>query len=347
MGTRAGRFLVCALLVVIARGDAASGQPPGKKAAPKRAWKAPENVIIERDVQYGQAGARPLVLDIIRPREASQKPRPVIVFIHGGAWRGGDKSNGHGNLIPFAASGNYFCASVGYRLTGEAIWPAQIHDCKAAIRWLKANAQKYNIDPEKIGVWGPSAGGHLVSLLGTSGDVKELEGSNGSPDRTSRVACVVDFFGPSDFLAFAKFKRTEMPASRESPESTLFGGKVEEKRELARQASPVTYASADDPPFLIVHGTDDPLVPLEQAELMYSALKKAGADATFVKILGGGHGFGGPEVDARVRAFFARHLRGQDIKVSDEPIKALRPPAFLKVKPKAKRSPTPPEPAAK
>jgi len=239
-------------------------------------------------------------------------------------------------LLPFGASGKYFCASVGYRLTGEAIWPAQIHDCKAAIRWLRANAKKYNLDPEQIGVWGISAGGQLVSLLGTSGGVKELEGASGSPGRSSRVTCVVDFCGPSDFLAFARFRRKALPppAEANSPESKLLGGPVSEKKDLALAASPVTYASADDPPFLIVHGTSDELVPFDQAELLQAALKKAGAEAILVEIEGGGHGIGGPEVGRRVRDFFAKYLRGEEVAVSAKPIKGGPPPKVPPVRPK-------------
>jgi acetyl esterase/lipase len=273
----------------------------------------------------------------------------VIVFIHGGAWAVGNKSAGHPPLAPFAASGQYFCVSVGYRLTGEAIWPAQVHDCKAAIRWLRANARRYNLDPERIGVWGSSAGGHLVSLLGTSGGVKELEGANGSPDQSSRVTCVVDFCGPSDFLAFARFRRKAMPppAEANSPESQLLGGPINEKKDLAIAASPVTYASADDPPFLIVHGTNDEVVPLEQAELLQAALKKAGAEAILVEVEGGGHGIRGPEVSKRVRAFFAKYLRGEKVTVSAEPIKAGPPPKAPPVGPKPGANPSKGKPRPK
>lgn len=306
----------------------AAGQPAKKSAGKHGAVpKVPENVVLHRDLEYGRAGQRPLLLHLLLPREPLTRPLPVVVFIHGGAWRGGSRDVGIPALAPLVASGHYAGASVGYRLSQEAIWPAQIHDCKAAIRWVRAQAGKYGFDPNKIGVWGSSAGGHLVSLLGTSGDVKELEGDNGSPGFSSRVQCVVDFCGPSDFLEFAKFKRTALPptASPDSPESMLLGGPVLERQEAARQASPVTYVSADDPPFLIVHGTDDPLVPFSQAELLYAALKKAGAKPLFVKIEGGGHGIGGPEVSKRVRAFLDKHLRGVDLEVSDEPIPAPKP----------------------
>jgi acetyl esterase/lipase len=322
-------FGLGAAAVFIAFGSLVWAQPPKGDAAKKPAFRMPDSVILERDVEYGKAGDRSLKLDIIRPRNPSEKPLPVIVFIHGGGWRGGNKSAGLWLVLPFVARGDYFGVSVGYRLSAEAIWPAQIHDCKAAIRWLKANAKKHNIDPDKIGVWGSSAGGHLVSLLGTSGDVKELEGDCGSPGQSSRVACVIDFCGPSDFLAAAKFQRKGLPSPglANSPESLLLGGPIEEKKDLARQASPVTYASADDPPFLIVHGTEDPIVPLNQAELLQAALKKAGASATFLKVHGAGHGLGGPEVSKRVRAFFDKHLRTIDATIDDETIEA--PPTLF------------------
>jgi len=129
----------------------APAQPPGKPAKPPV---IPPNVVVEWDVQYGQAGDIPLKLDIVRPREAGPKPLPVIAEIHGGVWSGGNKESVIGGIVPFAASGDIFCVSIEYRLSGVAPWPAQIHDCKAAIRWLKVNAKKYRLDPEKIGVWG-------------------------------------------------------------------------------------------------------------------------------------------------------------------------------------------------
>jgi len=311
--------------------------PPALRKQFQRAGQAGgrlrQNVTIQRDVVYGKAGDRALKLDIIRPGQPGDSPLPVIVFVHGGAWRAGNKWGGVGRLVPFAASGDYFCASVGYRLSGEATWPAQIHDCKAAIRWLKANA---NIDPKKIGVWGSSAGGHLVNMLGTSGDVKELEGDCGSPDQSSRVACVVPFCGPSDFRAIGRLKGGAAP----SAVAQLLGGPIGEKQQAAVAASPVTHVSKDDPPFLIVHGTDDRTVPFAQAETLHAALKKAGVDSTFVKIEGGGHGIGGEEVMKRVRAFFEKHLRGRDVEVSDKPVPAQQRPA-RPARPKDRQPPQP------
>jgi len=277
-------------------------------------------VVLQRDVEYGRAGDRPLRLDILRPAAPAAQRLPVIVFIHGGAWQSDDKSLGLPRLLPFAASGNYFCVSIDYRLSGEAIWPAQIHDCKAAIRFLRANAEKLGIDPKKIGVWGISAGGHLASLLGTSGDVKELEGDCGWSRQSSRVTCVVDYCGPSDFTPLLKLPAIFTPP----PVKALLGGPAAQKAEQAVAASPVSYVSRDDPPFLIVHGTQDWLVPFDQSATLCEKLKQAGVDVTLIKIEGAGHDFDGPELNKRVGAFFDRHLRGLPAQVSDRPIPAGR-----------------------
>jgi len=297
-----------------AAAERAAASPPAPAARPR----LPDSVTFEPDIVYGDAGGRPLKLDLVLPKASGDQLRPLIVFIHGGGWRSGDKAGGVARVVPFVATGNYVGASIGYRLSGEAIWPAQIHDCKAAIRWLRANAAKYRIDPERIGVWGSSAGGHLVNMLGTSGDVKELEGECGSPEASSRVQCVVPFCGPANFLATRRFEGGRSPSAVD----LLLGGKLDDKQELAKQASPITYVTKDDPPFLIVHGTADNTVPFEQAEMFSEALKKAGVDVTLVKVLGGSHAVGGEEVMQRVQAFFEKHLRGQDVKVSDEPIEA-------------------------
>jgi acetyl esterase/lipase len=294
-------------------------QRPGQKAAERL-----EKINVETDIEYAKAGDISLQLDVLKPKAASDKPRPCIVWIHGGGWQNGNKSSGTGRLASYVASGEFVGVSVGYRLTDKGSWPAQIHDCKAAIRWIRANAEKLGIDASKIGVWGSSAGGHLVSHLGSSGDVKEVEGDLGTPSLaaggvSSRVACVVDFCGPSDFAAFG----LDAPRMNEpgQPVYKLLGGPAKEKADAAKQASPITFVSKDDPPFLIVHGTADRTVPIKQAELLHEAQKKAGVDTTFIRIEEGGHGIGGPEVEARVRAFFEKHLLGKDVQVSGEPIK--------------------------
>jgi acetyl esterase/lipase len=279
-----------------------------------------DKIDVQTDVEYATAGETRLLLDIYRPKSAADRPRPCIVWIHGGGWQNGNKSSGLPRLASFVASGEYVGVSVGYRLTDKGSWPAQIHDCKAAIRYVRTNAEKLGIDPDRIGAWGSSAGGHLVSHLGTSGDVKEVEGELGTTGVSSRVACVVDFCGPSDFALFGQgAPRMNQPGS---PVYKLLGGPAKEKAEIAKQASPVTFVSKDDPPFLIVHGTDDRTVPFRQAERLHAAQKEAGVDSTFVKVEGGGHGIGGGEVNARVKAFFEKHLLRKDVAVSAEPIAA-------------------------
>ena len=292
-------------------------QPAGPGAQLPRGA-ASDQVLFPRDLVYGDGGGRPLKLDLVRPQPAPDKPLPLIVFIHGGGWRGGDKAGGVARVVPFVATGNYVGASIGYRLSGEAIWPAQIHDCKAAIRWLRANAAQYHIDPERIGVWGSSAGGHLVNLLGTSGGVDALEGSGGSPDQSSRVSCVVPFCGPTNFLAPRRFEGGRRPSAVD----LLLGGAIEDKRDAAKEASPITYVSAEDPHCLNVHGTADGTVPFEQAEMFHEALKKANVDVTFVRVVDGSHAVGGEAVMQRVTEFFDKHLRGQEVEVSEAPIPA-------------------------
>lgn len=293
-------------------------QPP-RQPAPR----LPEGVKLVADLPYADNDNPRQQLDLLLPeRPADDKPLPVVVFIHGGAWRGGDRKGGQPMIASLVASGRYAGASVGYRLSGEAIWPAQIHDCKAAIRWLRANAKKYNLDADKIAVWGASAGGHLVAMLGTSGGVKELEGTLGKhTDQSSRVTCVVNFFGPTELLTMGKFPSSIQHDAANSPESLLIGGAIQENKDKARAASPITYVSKDDPPFLTLHGSEDPLVPYNQGERLHEELTKVGVSSVLVKVEGAGHGFGGPQVNERVRAFLDKHLRGQDVEVPATPIK--------------------------
>jgi acetyl esterase/lipase len=263
-----------------------------------------------RDLEYANVGGRSLRLDLYLP-EKSDGPLPLIVWIHGGAWQAGNKSGTP--ALPFVRRG-YAVASIDYRLSQDAIFPAQIEDCKAAIRWLRAHAKEHGIDPAHIGVWGSSAGGHLVALLGTSGDVKELEGAAGNLDQSSRVQAVCDWFGPTDFCQMAAHA---IPGSKlvhndpKSPESRLIGGPIQENKDKVARANPITYVSKDDPPFLIMHGDRDNLVPHHQSVLLNEALKKAGVDVTFKTVEGAGHGFGGPENTKMVEEFFDRTLKNK------------------------------------
>ncbi len=266
--------------------------------------KLPPGTKVFRDLEYVKGGHERQRLDLYVP-EGSVAPLPVIVWVHGGAWFAGSKQ-GVGPALPFAGKG-YAVASINYRLSQHARFPAQIEDCKAAIRWLRASAKTYNIDPDHFGAWGASAGGHLVALLGTSGDVKELEGTEGTPDQSSRVQAVVDWFGPTDF--------TKMGGGHDqpnSPEARLLGGPVQENKHKAARANPITYITKDDPPFLILHGDRDATVPFNQSELLFAALKKAGVDVTFQPVKGAGHDgreFASDENRELVEAFFDKHLK--------------------------------------
>lgn len=291
--------------------------------APGETPHLPASVKGEFDIAYAKDNAHQK-LDLLLPKEpATSGPLPLIVYIHGGAWRGGSKREGITFLIRSVAGGNYAGATIDYRLSNEEAWPAQIYDCKAAIRWLRAHAKQYNIDPERIGVIGASAGGHLAAMLGTSGHVERLEGKvGGNMKESSRVSCVVDQYGPSELLAMSEFPGDIEHDSADSPESRLIGGPLQQHKDAARAASPITYVSADDPPFLLVHGTEDPLVPYDQSERLLASLDEEGVDAMLLKVQGGGHGaFRSAELDRRIRLFFDKHLRGQDdISIPSDPI---------------------------
>ncbi|MES2593787.1 MAG: alpha/beta hydrolase fold domain-containing protein [Verrucomicrobiota bacterium] len=283
----------------------------------------PEGIEALRDLAYAGTDNPRQKLDLYLPKaRKGDKPLPVIVFIHGGGWKAGDKSSGLNNVARFVQSGEYAGVSVGYRLTDEAKWPAQIHDCKAAIRWIKANAKEHNLDASKIGVWGTSAGGHLVSHLGTSGDVKELEGTLGKHlDQNSSVTCVVNFFGPEDFLTMIRQPSTvDRTKGKDYPEALLLGGAVPDREAVAKEASPVTHASKGDAAFFTAHGTKDPLVPYAQGEEIHATLQKAGVPSLLQEMTNGGHGFRSPILDQRVKQFFDLHLRGIPAEIVTSPI---------------------------
>jgi acetyl esterase/lipase len=289
----------------------------------------PDSIRLITDVPYADSGNPRQTLDVLLPKEPkSDAPLPVIAFIHGGGWRNGNKGGGRNRLVPYVESGEYAGVTIGYRLSGEARWPVQIHDCKAAIRWIRGHAEEYGFDPEKIGVIGTSAGGHLVSMLGVSGGVFNLEGDLGSnDDQSSRVTCVVNMYGPSELLTMDDHPGRMTHNAPDSPESKLIGGPIQEHKEITRAASPVTHVTKDDAPFLHIHGTEDPLVPFPQSEALHKLLTAAGVPSLLVPVVRGEHGgFNNPEVERRTRLFFDRHLRGQDVDISDEPIEQRQRP---------------------
>ncbi len=253
----------------------------------------PAGVRAERNIPYVENGHRNQVLDLFLPEQPSEKPRPLMMWIHGGAWMVGDQAN---PPVLYLVSQGFAVASIQYRFSSDAIWPAQAHDCKGAIRFLRANAAKYNLDPDHFGVGGDSSGGHLAAFVGTSGDVKEMEGNLGDTSVSSRVQAVVDWFGPTDFTLMTQQSGPGSMSSHDapnSPESRLLGGPVQEKRDLAKTANPLTYVDQTDPPFLIMHGDNDQLVPLGQSVILAKALIDAGVEVTMRTIHGAGHE--GPE----------------------------------------------------
>lgn len=270
----------------------------------------PSDVTILRDVVFGTGGGRELTMHLVMPKESSEHTRPAYVWIHGGGWQGGNKDGGIGQLVPFVRSG-FVGATIEYRLTGESPFPAQIEDCKCAIRYLREHADKYKLDPQRIAVGGSSAGGHLAALVGTSGGVTELEGSGGWSNQPSGVQAVLDLYGPTDFELFVTATGYESHNRDGSPESKLLGGgEVLANREGIRRVNPITYIDREDPPFLIIHGDKDRTVPPNQSEALHAALKAVGVSTQLHIIEGAGHGgpeFSQPDI-AKMKAEFLHQL---------------------------------------
>ena len=268
--------------------------------------KVPDGVTVYRDVAYVTDGHERQKLDLYVPDTGENLP--LIIWVHGGAWRGGDKT--HYNPKEYLKAG-YAGASINYRLSQHAVFPAQIEDVKAAVRWLRANAETYRFDPNRFAAWGSSAGGHLVAMLGTTGDVAEFEvGEN--LEVSSQVQAVVDYFGPTDFLQMDAHSLPDglVHDAPDSPESQLVGGPIQEHKERVARANPITYVSKDDSPILIIHGDQDKLVPYHQSVLLKDALEAAGVPVTFYKVEGGGHGwFRDPKVPKLTKAFLEKYLK--------------------------------------
>lgn len=312
-------MLLASLLHGVAAADDAA--PAADESRPVRGTLEPmrrggQAISFVKNLEYGKVAEHSLMLDVYhvpfvaKPGDLVPEAKPLLVWVHGGGWRNGSRKRCP--AIRYAEKG-YVVASIDYRLTGVAPFPAQIHDCKAAIRYLRKNATTYGLDPKRVGVWGSSAGGHLVALLGTSGEVEKLEGKVGVAEGSSAVQCVVDFFGPTDLLQMDAHALPNAPFKHDaprSPESLLVGGPIQEHPEKVAVLNPITYVSKDDPPFLICHGDRDPLVPLHQSEILHAALERAGVDSTLKVVEGAGHGWGRkPVIDEAVETFLAKHLK--------------------------------------
>lgn len=277
---------------------------------------AQQTPVVKENLTYGHADGVELKLDLAHPTGTG--PYPAIVFIHGGGWYQGDRQ-GYRSQIEEAAKRGYVAVTISYRLmqfdeaqresaSADPIFPAQIHDAKAAVRWLRKNADTYRVDPDRIGVTGSSAGGHLSLLIGLTDPEDKLEGRSGNADVSSRVQAVVNVYGP-----------TEMKSCYETSSVAwifrlFMGGTPDEASGTYRDASPVHYVTPDDPPVLTLHGDRDELVSVAQARLLDEAMKAAGASHELLVLEGQGHGFTGAAQRAARDAmwdFFGRHLKNQ------------------------------------
>ncbi len=266
----------------------------------------PDNVTFERDITYAEAGGARMQLNLARPKNTSG-PLPAVLCIHGGGFRAGSRE-GYNKLCLTLAQRGFVAATISYRLAPTHQFPAAVHDTKAAVRWLRANAAKYGINPDRIGVTGGSAGGHLAQFLGVKAGVKEFEGLD-NPGFSSAVTCVVNVYGPSDFT---KSYGKSVDAHVVLP--MWLGGDVETARAKHIQSSPLNWVNPNASPTLIIHGTEDKYVAYEQAIWMRDRLTACGVPVELLTLEGAGHGFKGADAEkaeAALIAYFEQRLKQQ------------------------------------
>ncbi len=264
----------------------------------------PEGVIWEPDVEFANPDNQHLQVNVARPKTGTG-PFPAVVCIHGGGFRAG-KRESYDKLCLTLAQRGYVAITVTYRLAPAYPFPAAVHDCKAAVRWLRANAAKYGVDPARIGVTGGSAGGHLAQFLGVTAGVKEFEGE-GNLDQSSAVTCVVNFYGPSDLT---KSYGASVDAAEVLP--LFFGGDLTTKRREHIVGSPLYWVTPNAAPTLCIHGTEDKYVAHEQAVWLIDKLKAATVPAELLTLQGAGHGFKGKDAEtaeAALIAYFEKNLK--------------------------------------
>ncbi|MBB5868074.1 acetyl esterase/lipase [Allocatelliglobosispora scoriae] len=263
---------------------ATAGAPTGPPAAVQASGTAAPTSIT--NIVYKTVAGTQIKLDLFFA--SAPGIHPLIIWVHGGGWQSGDKSNCLPTRLNVTSRG-YHVACIDYRLSGQAIHPAQIEDVKSAIVVLRGRAAQYRLDPQRFAIWGSSAGGHLAALAGTTSGDRLFTTNSGA----STVQAVVDYYGPTDLLALVQTPGYTSHQSPDSAESRLLGGPVLDNPQAADAASPITYASPADPPFFIVHGTADPVVPPQQSSLIRDALQADGVTAQLTYLTGAGHG--GPE----------------------------------------------------
>ena len=265
---------------------------------------AADEILVENNIEYSNPQGTHLQLNMARPAGAG--PYPAVVCIHGGGFRAGTR-DGYNGLIRKLAERGYVAVTVSYRLAPKHPFPAAVHDVKAAVRFLRANAGKYRINPDRIGATGGSAGGTLAQMLGVTEGVKLLEGDGGNPEASSAVQCVVNFFGANDFTrSYGK----SVDAHEVLP--LYLGGNVEQARRNHILSSPLYWVTPLAAPTLLVHGTQDNYVAIEQAEWIHDRLKASEVEVDLLRLEGAGHGFKGADAEkaeAALFAFFDRHLK--------------------------------------
>ncbi len=280
--------------ITVAEFKAGVGRGRSRQSRGER--KLPEGVKALYDLEYAQVDGQTLKLDLFLPENSTGNP-PLLVWIHGGGWTKGSKLQFNPIFLRLTGAG-YATASVDYRLEGLNSHPKQIHDFKGAIRWLRANADKYGYDAKRIAVGGGSAGGHLALLLGLSAGVEELEGDvGGHLEQSSSAQAIIDLYGPSELKLFAE-------------ESARFG--YNKTPELLESASPLTYLDKDDPPVIIFYGDQDKVVPPSQNEVAHKRYQDAGIESSLHVIKGAGHGgpqFSDAERYELIKAFVERHIK--------------------------------------
>jgi acetyl esterase/lipase len=305
-------FVLTVVMLGMAPGVCAQTLPvPPRDTPAQTPTDAPANSLssVQQDIAYGTAGGHPLLLDIYQPSEQSSALRPAVVLIHGGGWTSFDKSTMH-TMGMFLARCGFVAFAVDYRLMhgSENIWPAQLDDVQRAVRWVRANAAKYRVDPDHIGAFGHSAGAQLASLLG-------MEDTRDNSDAalakySSRVQAVVEVSGPSDFTI-------HRDADDDAFLATFFGGDYAQRSKVWQDASPAFHVSKNVSPFLIMHGTQDADVPIAQSQELAEKLQQAGASVKFVTV-DDAHTFRTPEARKRLaletQAFFTQYLRPGDLK---------------------------------
>jgi acetyl esterase/lipase len=275
------------------------------------------DVVVERDLEFGKVGNVSLKLDLARPSKGNG-PFPAVVCLHGGAWRQGHRSELLGTIRRLARKG-YVAATVDYRLAPKYRWPAQIEDAKCAVRYLRSRAKELKIDPDRIASLGESAGAHLALLLGLLGPKDGLEGKGGHATFASKVKVVVNFFGPTDLRVWKPTVLGDL-ALRAATVGGVGGeqilrdfiGTIDRKAQVVTRISPVAYITRKSPPVLTLHGTMDPLVPIEQAKLLHQALKKAGVVEKLEVLENRMHGWGGKDRERTDRVmveFLDAHLK--------------------------------------